>query len=90
MSYGFFIQLGKARVMLLINLCCCCCFLFYFICSFTQARASVEALKAWNISDLPLLHALSSELTVQRENLIYHLGEEWKQLAVWKLPPTKG
>ncbi|XP_017348824.1 centromere/kinetochore protein zw10 homolog [Ictalurus punctatus] len=54
-----------------------------------KARASFEALKAWNTSDLPLLCALSSELTVQRENLIYHLGEEWKQLAVWKLPPTK-
>lgn len=55
-----------------------------------KTRASVEALKAWNSSDLPLLRALSSELTVQRENLIYHLGEEWKQLVVWKLPPAKG
>lgn len=54
-----------------------------------KTRASVEALKAWNTSDLPLLHALNSEITVQRENLIYHLGEEWKQLAVWKLPPAK-
>ncbi|KAG7321499.1 hypothetical protein KOW79_015914 [Hemibagrus wyckioides] len=54
-----------------------------------KARANVEALKAWNTSDLPLLRALSSEITVQRENLIYHLGEEWKQLAVWKLPPAK-
>ncbi|KAI5096601.1 centromere/kinetochore protein zw10-like, partial [Silurus meridionalis] len=54
-----------------------------------KARSSVEALKSWNVSDLPLLRALSSEITVQRENLIYHLGEEWKQLAVWKLPPAK-
>lgn len=54
-----------------------------------KARASVEALKAWNTSDLPLLRALGTEITVQRENLIYHLGEEWKQLAVWKLPPAK-
>ncbi|XP_053335210.1 centromere/kinetochore protein zw10 homolog [Clarias gariepinus] len=54
-----------------------------------KAQASVEALKAWNTQDLPLLRALSSEITVQRENLIYHLGEEWKQLAVWKLPPAK-
>ncbi|KAK3524327.1 hypothetical protein QTP70_028060 [Hemibagrus guttatus] len=54
-----------------------------------KARSSVGALKAWNTSDLPLLRALSSEITVQRENLIYHLGEEWKQLAVWKLPPAK-
>ncbi|XP_060792114.1 centromere/kinetochore protein zw10 homolog [Neoarius graeffei] len=54
-----------------------------------KARANLEALKAWNTSDLPLLRALSSEITVQRENLIYHLGEEWKQLAVWKLPTGK-
>ncbi|KAL7853890.1 hypothetical protein AOLI_G00207340 [Acnodon oligacanthus] len=54
-----------------------------------KARGSVEALKAWKNSELPLLKALSSEITVQRENLIYHLGEEWKKLAVWKLPPAK-
>lgn len=55
-----------------------------------QARASVESLKAWKLSHLPLLTALNSELTVQRENLFYHLGEEWKGLIVWKLPPSKG
>ncbi|XP_076836343.1 centromere/kinetochore protein zw10 homolog [Brachyhypopomus gauderio] len=54
-----------------------------------KARVSVEALKAWESSDMPLLRALSSEITIQRENLIYHLGEEWKKLAVWKLPPAK-
>uniref|UniRef100_A0A8C7ICE1 Centromere/kinetochore protein zw10 homolog n=1 Tax=Oncorhynchus kisutch TaxID=8019 RepID=A0A8C7ICE1_ONCKI len=51
-----------------------------------KARHSADSLKAWKGSDLPLLRALSSELTVQRENLIYHLGDEWKRLAVWKLP----
>lgn len=55
-----------------------------------QARASVDSLKAWKISQLPLLTTLSSELTVQRENLIYHLGEEWKALIIWRLPPSKG
>uniref|UniRef100_A0A8C7MQF6 Centromere/kinetochore protein zw10 homolog n=1 Tax=Oncorhynchus kisutch TaxID=8019 RepID=A0A8C7MQF6_ONCKI len=54
-----------------------------------KARHSADSLKAWKGSDLPLLRALSSELTVQRENLIYHLGDEWKRLAVWKLPPSK-
>uniref|UniRef100_A0A8C9WLX6 Zw10 kinetochore protein n=1 Tax=Scleropages formosus TaxID=113540 RepID=A0A8C9WLX6_SCLFO len=38
---------------------------------------------------LQLLRALSSEHTVQRENLIYHLGDEWKKLVVWKLPTSK-
>lgn len=58
--------------------------------SFFQARGSVESLKAWKISQLPLLSALSSELTVQRENLIYHLGDEWKGLVIWRLPSSKG
>lgn len=53
------------------------------------ARANVDALKAWKDTELPLLRALSSEITIQRENLIYHLGEEWQKLAVWKLPSTK-
>ncbi|XP_020496218.2 centromere/kinetochore protein zw10 homolog [Labrus bergylta] len=54
-----------------------------------RARASVDSLKGWKTSQLPLLSALSSELTVQRENLIYHLGDEWKSLVVWKLPSSK-
>ncbi|XP_062309659.1 centromere/kinetochore protein zw10 homolog [Osmerus eperlanus] len=54
-----------------------------------KERASAEALKAWKCSQLPLLRSLSAELTVQRETLIYHLGEEWKSLVVWKLPPSK-
>ncbi|XP_076607497.1 centromere/kinetochore protein zw10 homolog [Chaetodon auriga] len=54
-----------------------------------QARDSVDSLKGWKASQLPLLSALSSELTVQRENLIYHLGDEWKGLVIWRLPPSK-
>uniref|UniRef100_A0A667YUH0 Centromere/kinetochore protein zw10 homolog n=1 Tax=Myripristis murdjan TaxID=586833 RepID=A0A667YUH0_9TELE len=55
-----------------------------------RAKASVESLKDWKSSELPLLRALSSELTVQRENFIYILGDEWKRLAIWKLPSSKG
>ncbi|XP_073336018.1 centromere/kinetochore protein zw10 homolog isoform X1 [Pagrus major] len=55
-----------------------------------RARASVDSLKGWKTSQLPLLSALSSELTVQRENLIYHLGDEWKRLVIWRLPSSKG
>ncbi|XP_054481871.1 centromere/kinetochore protein zw10 homolog [Anoplopoma fimbria] len=54
-----------------------------------RARASVDSLKGWKNSQLPLLSALSSELTVQRENLIYHLGDEWKRLVIWRLPSSK-
>ncbi|XP_070773617.1 centromere/kinetochore protein zw10 homolog isoform X2 [Enoplosus armatus] len=54
-----------------------------------RARASVDSLKGWKTSQLPLLSGLSSELTVQRENLIYHLGDEWKGLVIWRLPSSK-
>lgn len=54
-----------------------------------RARASVDSLKGWKVSQLPLLSALSSELIVQRENLIYHLGDEWKRLVIWRLPSSK-
>uniref|UniRef100_A0A4W6DED3 Centromere/kinetochore protein zw10 homolog n=1 Tax=Lates calcarifer TaxID=8187 RepID=A0A4W6DED3_LATCA len=55
-----------------------------------RARSSVDSLKGWKTSQLPLLSALSSELTVQRENLIYHMGDEWKRLVIWRLPSSKG
>lgn len=64
--------------------------MFNNISSIIKAQANVDALKAWKDTELPLPQALSSEITIQRENLIYHLGEEWKKLAVWKLPSTKG
>ncbi|KAM4619941.1 centromere/kinetochore protein zw10 homolog isoform 1-T1 [Polymixia lowei] len=54
-----------------------------------RARASVDSLKEWKSSELLLLRALGSELTVQRENFIYHLGDEWKRLVIWKLPSSK-
>lgn len=50
----------------------------------------MDSLKVWKLSPLPLVGALSSELTVQRENLIYHLGDEWKRLIIWKLPSSNG
>uniref|UniRef100_A0AAQ5ZEF9 Centromere/kinetochore protein zw10 homolog n=1 Tax=Amphiprion ocellaris TaxID=80972 RepID=A0AAQ5ZEF9_AMPOC len=55
-----------------------------------SARDNVDSLKSWKISQLPLLSAINSELTVQRENLIYHLGDEWKRLVIWTLPSSKG
>uniref|UniRef100_A0A667YUG2 Centromere/kinetochore protein zw10 homolog n=1 Tax=Myripristis murdjan TaxID=586833 RepID=A0A667YUG2_9TELE len=55
----------------------------------SAAEQLVESLKDWKSSELPLLRALSSELTVQRENFIYILGDEWKRLAIWKLPSSK-
>ncbi|KAM9333784.1 centromere/kinetochore protein zw10 homolog [Pholidichthys leucotaenia] len=54
-----------------------------------RAKKSLDSLKDWKSSQLPLLSSLSSELTVQRENLIYHLGDEWKRLVIWRLPSSK-
>ncbi|KAG7217222.1 hypothetical protein INR49_027766 [Caranx melampygus] len=54
-----------------------------------KAKASVNSLKGWKTSQLPLLNSLNTELTVQRENLIYQLGEEWKRLIIWRLPSSK-
>ncbi|CAL8365227.1 unnamed protein product [Lota lota] len=54
-----------------------------------KAQLSADSLKTWKSSELPLLRALGSELIVQRENFIYHLGDEWKRLAIWKLPSSK-
>ncbi|KAJ3589263.1 hypothetical protein NHX12_010109 [Muraenolepis orangiensis] len=54
-----------------------------------EKAQSVDSLKTWKTSKLPLLCALASELIVQRENFIYHLGDEWRRLATWKLPSSK-
>lgn len=37
-----------------------------------------------------MLKSLSMELTVQKQNILYHLGEDWQKLVVWKFPPSKG
>uniref|UniRef100_A0A8C5B1D2 Zw10 kinetochore protein n=1 Tax=Gadus morhua TaxID=8049 RepID=A0A8C5B1D2_GADMO len=55
----------------------------------THCLRRVDSLKTWKSSELPLLRTLGSELIVQRENFIYHLGAEWKRLAIWKLPSSK-
>ncbi|KAL4608672.1 hypothetical protein GN956_G24580 [Arapaima gigas] len=54
-----------------------------------KTRGCVNSLKAWKGCELQLLKALSSEHTVQQENLIYHLGDEWKKLIIWKLTACK-
>ncbi|PWA14583.1 centromere/kinetochore protein zw10 homolog isoform X3 [Gambusia affinis] len=54
-----------------------------------KAWKNMDFLKDWKTSQVPLLSSLSSELTVQRENLIHHLGDEWKRLVVWRVPSTK-
>ncbi|KAM8927590.1 centromere/kinetochore protein zw10 homolog [Pelodytes ibericus] len=54
-----------------------------------KAQSSLKVLKSRKGCELQVLKALGIELTVQKQNMLYHLGEEWQQLAVWKLPPSK-
>ncbi|KAM9299225.1 centromere/kinetochore protein zw10 homolog [Gastrophryne carolinensis] len=63
-----------------------------YICAAEQlekAQSCLKILKSRKGSELKVLKALGIELTVQKQNMLYHLGEEWQKLAVWKLPPTK-
>ncbi|XP_030320710.1 centromere/kinetochore protein zw10 homolog [Calypte anna] len=54
-----------------------------------EAHSSLKMLKSRKGFELKILKALGTELTVQTQNMLYHLGEEWQKLAVWKLPPSK-
>ncbi|NWZ85622.1 ZW10 protein, partial [Poecile atricapillus] len=55
-----------------------------------KARSSLRSLESRRGFELKILKALGTELTVQTQNLIYHLRQEWQKLIVWKLPPSKG
>ncbi|XP_068096888.1 centromere/kinetochore protein zw10 homolog [Hyperolius riggenbachi] len=54
-----------------------------------KAQSCLKILKSRKGFELKVLKALGIELTVQKQNMLYHLGEEWQKLAVWKLPPLK-
>lgn len=54
-----------------------------------EAQKCLKLLKSRKCFDLKLLKSLSMELTIQKQNILYHLGEEWQKLIVWKFPPSK-
>ncbi|NXH13021.1 ZW10 protein, partial [Bucco capensis] len=54
-----------------------------------KARSNLRTLESRRGFELKILKALGTELTVQTQNMLYQLGEEWQKLAVWKLPPSK-
>ncbi|XP_037007220.2 centromere/kinetochore protein zw10 homolog [Artibeus jamaicensis] len=54
-----------------------------------EAQKYLKLLKARKCFDLKILKSLSMELTIQKQNILYHLGEEWQKLIVWKFPPSK-
>ncbi|NXS52354.1 ZW10 protein, partial [Brachypteracias leptosomus] len=55
-----------------------------------KARSTLKMLESRKGFELKILKALGTELTVQTQNMLYHLGEEWQKLVVWKIPPSKG
>lgn len=54
-----------------------------------EAQECLKLLKSKKCFDLKMLKSLSMELTVQKQNILYHLGEDWQKLVVWKFPPSK-
>ncbi|NWU77953.1 ZW10 protein, partial [Onychorhynchus coronatus] len=54
-----------------------------------KARSSLRSLESRKGFELKILRALGTELTVQTQNMLCHLGEEWQKLIVWQLPPSK-
>ncbi|XP_048199829.1 centromere/kinetochore protein zw10 homolog [Perognathus longimembris pacificus] len=54
-----------------------------------EAQKCLTLLKSRKCFDLKMLKSLSMELTIQKQNILYHLGEEWQKLIVWKFPPSK-
>ncbi|XP_028639586.1 centromere/kinetochore protein zw10 homolog isoform X2 [Grammomys surdaster] len=54
-----------------------------------EAQECLKLLKSRKCFDLKMLKSLSMELTVQKQNILYHLGEDWQKLVVWKIPPSK-
>ncbi|XP_051895800.1 centromere/kinetochore protein zw10 homolog [Pristis pectinata] len=53
-----------------------------------KAQHNLTLLKSRKGVELKMLQILNTELIIQKEKLLYHLGEEWKQLALWNLPPS--
>ncbi|KAJ7305262.1 hypothetical protein JRQ81_011177 [Phrynocephalus forsythii] len=58
-------------------------------CHLNKARRNLKIMESRQGFELKILKALSRELTVQTQNIIYLLGQDWEQMAVWKLPPSK-
>uniref|UniRef100_A0A8C0WR41 Centromere/kinetochore protein zw10 homolog n=1 Tax=Castor canadensis TaxID=51338 RepID=A0A8C0WR41_CASCN len=54
-----------------------------------EAQKCLNLLKSRKCFDLKMLKSLSMELTIQKQNILYHLGEEWQKLIIWKFPPSK-
>ncbi|XP_038079416.1 centromere/kinetochore protein zw10 homolog [Patiria miniata] len=60
---------------------------------FLQAADAINELKSAFIEDeyceLKIVKALRSELRVNQETLLHHLGEAWSAMTVWTIPHAK-
>ncbi|XP_060107326.1 centromere/kinetochore protein zw10 homolog [Heteronotia binoei] len=54
-----------------------------------KAQRRLKLMESRRGFELKILKTLRVELVTQTENLLSVLGEEWKQLVVWKLPQSK-
>nr|XP_056716439.1 centromere/kinetochore protein zw10 homolog [Euleptes europaea] len=58
-------------------------------CHLKKAQRCLKLMESRRGFELKILRALHVELVAQTENLLGVLGQEWQQLAVWKLPQSK-
>ncbi|XP_048368744.1 centromere/kinetochore protein zw10 homolog isoform X2 [Sphaerodactylus townsendi] len=58
-------------------------------CHLKKAQRCLELMESRRGFELKILRAFHVELVTQTENLLGVLGQEWQQLAVWKLPQSK-
>lgn len=54
-----------------------------------EAQKCLNLIKSRKCFDLKMLKSLSMEFTIQKQNILYHLGEDWQKLVIWKFPPSK-
>uniref|UniRef100_A0A8C6XJL1 Centromere/kinetochore protein zw10 homolog n=1 Tax=Naja naja TaxID=35670 RepID=A0A8C6XJL1_NAJNA len=54
-----------------------------------EARRSLKTMESRRGFELKILKALGRELTIQTQNILYLLDQEWQRMVVWKLPQSQ-
>uniref|UniRef100_A0A8C6XKL8 Centromere/kinetochore protein zw10 homolog n=1 Tax=Naja naja TaxID=35670 RepID=A0A8C6XKL8_NAJNA len=54
-----------------------------------MARRSLKTMESRRGFELKILKALGRELTIQTQNILYLLDQEWQRMVVWKLPQSQ-
>ncbi|XP_039206446.1 centromere/kinetochore protein zw10 homolog [Crotalus tigris] len=54
-----------------------------------KARRSLKTMESRRGFELKILKALGQELTIQTQNILYLLDQEWQRMVVWKLPQSQ-